>query len=359
MVRVLWVSSETPDRNGQGGQRRQFHQIRELTARGHDITVLVPRSAQNAATLREVATVRRMRFALLGVALAPLFRRASALVRSPQWDAIVLSHVESAWLIPRGVQAPVLLDVHNVLSYWHSTHGRDLEAAAARSAEAEALTIATGVMTCSATELRRLAQVHPDVLAGREAFVAPLGIDPDEWPAVDYRRDSPRVAMFGSWDWAPNAAGLEWFGSYVWPTVRRHLPDAEAHVAGSGVDPAMLPDGMQFVGRVPDLAGFTASATVVAVPVRDGVGASVKFAESLATGAAVIATTDGANAFDSPPAVVSDSADAWAEWIVQKLEHRGQERAPHPARAVALQEFTWSGSVAPIDAWLRSHSRDG
>lgn len=358
MVRVLWVSAETPDRNGQGGQRRQFHQIRELAALGHDITVLVPRSAQDATTVREVATIRRMRFAIFGIPLAPLFRRANAVVRNRRWDAIVLSHVESAWLIPQRPDAPVLLDVHNVLSYWHSTHGRNLEASAAESAEAEALMLASGVMTCSETELRRLAHIHSDTLDGREAFVAPLGIDPDEWPTVDYRRDSPLVAMFGSWDWAPNAAGLEWFASVVWPEVRRRVSDAEAHVAGSGADPATLPDGMSFVGRVPDLAAFTSSATVVAVPVRDGVGASVKFAESLATGAAVIATTDGANAFDSPPAFVSDSVNAWVEWIVQRLEDRGREPAPHPSRSVALQKLTWSDSVRPIDAWLNSHSRD-
>ena len=33
-ARVLWLSNETPDRHGQGGQRRQYFQIAALVAAG-------------------------------------------------------------------------------------------------------------------------------------------------------------------------------------------------------------------------------------------------------------------------------------------------------------------------------------
>ena len=64
VVRVLWLSTETPARDGQGGQRRQYHQIRALQDRGHDITVLVPKSDQGDASIRSIAPVLRPRVTL-------------------------------------------------------------------------------------------------------------------------------------------------------------------------------------------------------------------------------------------------------------------------------------------------------
>ncbi len=356
MARVLWVSTETPSRDGQGGQRRQFHQIKALVARGHAVTVLVPTTGQSDASIRTVVPVIRPRVTVFGRPRRRLVLRARRTIGEPRWDAVVVSHHESSWLLPESLDTPVLLDMHNVMSHWHAVGGRSDAAEEERVTESRAVRSADGVMTCSDVETRRLLGVHPE--AAGKAFTAPLGVDPDEWPDRGFSRDEPRVALFGSWSWHPNRVGLEWFAARVWPLVERRLPGAVALVAGTGVDDTSTwPPSMRFVGRVEDLAGFTASAAVVAVPVRDGVGASVKFAEALATGAAVIATPDGANAFDEPPAFVSDEAGTWADWIVARLRRRGREPAPSPSRAIALSTMTWDAAAAPIDEWLRSHAR--
>lgn len=352
MARVLWVSMETPSREGQGGQRRQFHQINALRERGHDITVLIPASVQSDASIRTIVPVIRPRLHVLGRPSRRRRDRMHRTIRSPRWDAIVLSHHESAWLVPTHLRTPLLVDVHNVMSHWHGRAGRAEEAELSRAAEAHALELADAVMTCSELETRRLVEVHPAMAA--RAFSAPLGIDPAEWPDREFSRSEARVALFGTWSWHPNRLGLEWFVREVWPLVTARVPDARGLVAGTGVDDASAwPPGIDFVGRVADLAGFTASAAVAAVPVRDGVGASVKFAEALATGASVIATVDGANAFDDPPAFVSDDARAWADWIADRLDRRTVEPTPSAARAIALRRMTWDAAVAPIDAWLR------
>jgi glycosyltransferase involved in cell wall biosynthesis len=352
----LWVSSETPDQDGQGGQRRQFHQINALLARGHEITVLVPASLQNDRSVRRIAPVIRPRLHLRGRFGRLLIGRAHRVIAAREWDAIIVSHRESWWLMPERTtgSAPVLLDMHNVMSYWHRAAGRNADASEALAQEAVAVRDATVVSTCSETECRRLAEMHPKVAAGK-TFVAPLGIEPLEWPEQDFERTEPTVALFGSWAWRPNSLGLAWFLKEVWPLVRAGLPDAVAFVAGSGIDQTDdWPDGAQFIGRVSDLAAFTASASVVAVPVLEGVGASVKFAEALATGASVVATPDGANAFDEPPAFVSADPEQWATWILDRLRHRSDEEVPAPSRAVALRELTWDAAVAPIHEWLTS-----
>lgn len=354
MARVLWVSSETPDRNGQGGQRRQFHQIRALLDRGHEITVLVPASVQDDSSLRQIVFVHRPRLHIRGRFRRLLIGRAHRLIADPQWDAIIVSHHESWWIMPERTPrlAPVLLDVHNVLSHWHQAAGREEDSRVALAQEASAVEDATVVTTCSIIECGRLKQMH--VVARDKTFAAPLGVDPKEWPDANFVRTKPIVVLFGTWGWRPNSLGLQWFLEGVWPRVRAALPDAVALVAGSGVENTeSWPDGARFVGRVPDISAFTASATVVAVPVLEGVGASVKFAEALATGAAVVATPDGANGFVRPPAFVSDDPGAWAEWIVDRVRHRAEEAAPAASRAIALRDMTWDAAVAPVHEWLR------
>ncbi|GAB3800224.1 hypothetical protein GCM10028798_14420 [Humibacter antri] len=325
-------------------------------ARGHDVTVLVPTAGQNDASIRTIVPVLRPRLGLFGHLSQHLVRRMRRTIGAPEWDAVVVSHHESFWLLPDQVGAPVLLDIHNVMSHWHHAAGRTALAAQARGMEVHAIRAADGVMTCSAVETRRLIGAHPE--ASGKVFTAPLGVDPAEWPDTGFPRNSATVVLFGSWSWHPNRLGLDWFVREVWPQVADRLPDAVALVAGSGVDDtSWWPSGIRFVGRVPDLSAFTSAASVVAVPVKDGVGASVKFAEALASGGAVVATDDAASAFDAPPAFVSDDEREWADWIVERLRQRSSEPAPSPARAIALSQLTWDAAAQPIDDWLRTHAR--
>lgn len=357
VARVLWVSAETPDREGQGGQRRQYHQIKSLVSRGHEITVVVPQSPQHDRAVKQLVPVRRPRISIRGKVIGAQYRRMQRLIASPDWDAVVVAHGESWWLMPPpgDMHAPVLLDLHNVLSSWHLAAGRDELARAALKEEVDAISGAHAVTTCSDVELQRLLQLHP--WSAEKAFVAPLGIDPAEWPNVGFERSRPLVALFGSWSWRPNELGLNWFLQSVWPLVRDRLPDASVVVAGTGItDATAWPSGAEYVGRVADLASFAASAVVVAVPVWEGVGASVKFAEALASGASVIATPDGSNAFGSTPAFVASEPGEWADWIVKRLVFRAEEPAPADARSYALRELTWDRGVEPIDRWLRAQS---
>lgn len=353
MARVLWLSLETPDKHGSGGQRRQYHQVRALRELGHELTVLVPRSAQDDSSIRDVCPVLRPRIAVRGRRLYPAIERMHRVIADRWWDAIIVVHDDSASLLPRrrALHAPVLLDMQNVMSEWHLRTGKVEEFRSASARETYAISRAHAVSTCSVAECERLVAIHPEAV-GR-SFPALLGVDPAEWPEVTFERAEPLVALFGTWSWDPNAAGLAWFCSDVWPTVRDILPSARALVAGSGVTAGLLPDGMEFAGRVPDLSAFAARATVVAVPVVDGVGASVKFAEALATGAYVVATPDGASAFEDSPAFVSSDPEQWAHWIIKRLINRQRERVPSTGRTFALQELTWDRAVLPIDGWLQ------
>lgn len=355
MASLLWVSAETPDRYGQGGQRRQYHQIRALTQLGHSVRVLALASAQSASSVKEVCEVRRARVAIKRIYLPALERRLHKQINNDQSDVLIVSHIESCSMLPDDLRAdrPSLLDVHNVTSDWFMRRGLREQAEVALVKERHALERFTVASTCSELETERLIYRHPAV-KGR-VFAAPLGVDPDEWPDIPRSRQDAIVALFGSWDWLPNELGLHWFVQEVWPLVVEACPQARALVAGSGVaTQANWPASVTYVGRVSSLAEFTAQATVVAVPVLMGVGASVKFAEALASGASVVATSDGASAFPTSPAFISDDAESWAQWIIDRLIRRGQEEVPAPTREYALRDLNWASAVRPINAWLQS-----
>ncbi|WP_162259141.1 glycosyltransferase family 4 protein [Oerskovia sp. Root22] len=355
---VLWLSNETPDRDGQGGQRRQYFQIRALVRAGWSVHVLTLAGDQDDTTLREIATVERFApFLHKRLPHPTRYFLARRRARSGRYDHVIVAHLES-WALLRGagrrLGVPILVDVHNVMSPWLSRYGRTREAATFRRIEDRVLRDASAVSVCSPAELDRL----PDGGTARR-IVAPHGIDESEWPPPPAAVPGPVVGMFGNWSWTPNTAGIAWFAKDVWPRVREAVPDAEWHVAGSGT-PARFAEieGFRGLGRVPALTDLTAVSRVVGVPVRAGVGAPVKFGEALATGRPVIATTDGASAHPGSPARVTNDTDEWVAWLVERL-------GPDPALADdegrrtyrwAMDQLPWERTTAPIVAWLSENS---
>ena len=131
----------------------------------------------------------------------------------------------------------------------------------------------------------------------------------------------PVVKLFGNWGWAASAAGLRWFLDEVWPGLDHSLGWA-CQIAGSGVAQP-LPAGVRAVGRVRSVSEFLSHATAVVVPVRSGVGAPLKYAEALASGAPV------------------------------RARPADYERAGRHARAQVLEELSWAEVSRPLLRWVK------
>jgi glycosyltransferase involved in cell wall biosynthesis len=363
-ARVLWVSNETPDVAGQGGQRRQYFQIRELVAAGIQVELITLPGAQDDASIRALVGVRRVgRHTRSGL---PDLRGRAAVSRAIRWgafDVIVVAHLESwpfveRWAPTRTVRTGtrLLVDLHNVLSAWAGATGNLDRAAAYASTESLVLRTADAVSVCSPAEERRL---PPGGTA--ERLVAMHGIEPAEWPEPGTPGGRPTVGAVGNWNWPPNAAGIEWFVHEVWRSVRERVPDAEFVVAGEGLaEPVASVAGVRYLGRVPDRMTVVAASDVMAVPVVSGVGAPVKFGEALVSGRAVIATADGASAHPGAPAFASDDPAEWVERLSSWLTDRdAAASAGRTARAFALERLTWAQTTRPLVDWIRGADQAG
>jgi glycosyltransferase involved in cell wall biosynthesis len=349
--RILWLSNETPDVAGQGGQRRQYFHVAALAEAGHRVTVASLDGPQSHASVAELAHVVRLPSRHRRLLPGRRGDSATDALFSGSHDRVVLAHTES-WPTWRdklaAVRAPLLVDMHNVLSAWHRRQGRSGEATRWARVEAEIARRADAVAVCSERE-RAALESHPP-----PTLVLEHGISPREWTHAPTPGAEPVVKLFGNWDWAPNRAGLTWFLEQVWPRVRTEV-SIRCEVAGDGTDGLPGPDGLTFTGRVESVPQFLSGAWVVAVPVLDGVGAPVKYAESLAAGVPVIATESAVPGHRDWPGLVSDDADTWVSWIRQvaadPLPHRG--RAQEVATRVRTQ-LSWTRASAPLAGWIEN-----
>ena len=351
---LLWLSNETPAADGGGGQRRQYHQIAALVHAGIDVTVASIAGPQDDASLRSLVTVCR-------VDLQGRLRNrraVSGLVKAVCPSRAVIAHGESIGNFAAGLEragVPFLVDFHNVYSRWHESLGEEGEAREWRSCELAALEVAVTATACSPEEaeaLRTLGSSTPIV-------VAPHGVEPTEWPAGKIATArQPIVAMFGSWNHRPNRIAVQWFADYVWPAVRSEVPDARLQLLGPHHPPISVTSvaGIHVVGRVPSLAEALGQASVVIVPIREGVGTRVKFVESLASGPAVVATTAGAEGFEADGAFLrADDADSFATACVELLRDDSKALAlGRRGRELALSRYSWSNVSEPLLSFVLS-----
>jgi polysaccharide biosynthesis protein PslH len=350
---LLWLSSETPDVNGGGGQRRQYHQIATLVHNGITVVVATVAGPQDDTSVRRLAPVYRFE----ARRIRRRKRDLETVIKNTAPSRALVAHVESVrQVLPELERArvPFLVDFHNVLSRWHVSVGEERVAARWRDLERNALATAGLATTCSVEEREALVGLGTDTAVD----VSPHGVDPQEWPSSYLRqRREPAIALFGSWDHGPNRSAVEWLGDNVWPLVRATLPNARLLLLGPGRPPASLlaQSGVEAHGRIASLAEALGRVRVAVIPIRRGMGARMKFVESLASGAAVVSTSEGAEGFDADGAFVrADDADAFAHACIQLL--RDDERAMElgrRGRELALTRLTWDRTSAPIVSWAK------
>jgi glycosyltransferase involved in cell wall biosynthesis len=348
---LLWLSAETPDVYGGGGQRRQYHQIAALVRSGVRVAVATVKGPQDDTSIRQLVPVYRFE--------AQRFRRRNPglekVIENIAPNRAVVAHVESLRQVHaelRRARVPFLVDFHNVLSRWHSSLGKDRAAATWRKRERKALVAAEWATACSSEEREILMALGTNTTVEE----CPHGVDPREWSPSHLReRREQSIAVFGSWDHGPNRIALEWFGDDVWPLVRAAVPTASLKLVGPGRPPENLvaQSRVETLGRVASLAELLGRILIAAVPIRRGMGARMKFVESLASGAAIVSTSQGAEGFDVDGAFVrADNAEVFSQACIELL--RDPDRAAElgrRGREVALTRLTWDRTSAPLVRW--------
>tara|TARA_R110002020_G_scaffold47500_3_gene135060 strand:+ start:1726 stop:2895 length:1170 start_codon:yes stop_codon:yes gene_type:complete len=146
--------------------------------------------------------------------------------------------------------------------------------------------------------------------------VLPLvtSVTPPEGPAE--RAPLYDAGMIGSWTWAANRAGLDWFLAEVAPLLPADFRIGIAGGTGGSAPPA--PANVDFLGRVDDARDFVRSCRVIPLISRTGTGVQLKTIETFEMGLPSVATANALRGIARPPAncVSAEEPAAFAAALV-------------------------------------------
>jgi Glycosyl transferases group 1 len=136
---------------------------------------------------------------------------------------------------------------------------------------------------------------------GARSLSLPL-VTPSAGSASGPRAPAFDTGMIGTWTWAPNRIGLEWFLQKVVPQLH---PDVTVAIAGK--TPKGFPNRdprVTFLGRVIDAKDFMRQCRVIALTARAGTGVQLKTIETFELGLPAVATASSLRGIADIPANV-------------------------------------------------------
>lgn len=183
--------------------------------------------------------------------------------------------------------------------------------------ERSAVRLATKTFVCSEIDATRIKKL------GGNSVVIPNSVPiPDFYPASE----SNNILFVGTFNYQPNVSGIEFMLDKVWPLIIKTIPEARLKICGTSPEKIRHyqcpPDGVTFLGFVPDLSIAYRDARSVVCPILSGGGTRVKIIEAAAHGRAVVSTTIGAEGLDlshGEEILIADTPEEFAEECIKLL----------------------------------------
>jgi polysaccharide biosynthesis protein PslH len=378
-MKILLLCSKFPYPTRDGGTVAMFNMIRAFAREGHDVTVLAMNTAKHYTNLRDLpAEVLRMaHFHAADVdtrirpvdALANLifsrqsyhvlrftsggFREELERVLKGDGKPFDLVQLETVYMTPyvdtiRELSPDTLIALrsHNVeheiwerraatatrpwLKYYFEITAeriRKYESWHIRNTTYDAIVPITDRDSAQYEEIwKTYNKTDPMPIP---LHVANAGIDLETVQALDGPVEIPSPFYLGALDWHPNAYGLDWFLTHVWPKVHSRYPNVRFYVAGRGMPQEMQSrsqPNVTMLGEVKDAYAFMRSKSIMVVPIFTGSGMRVKIIEGMALGKAIVATTmaaEGLKVRHGNHLMIADSPGDFLDCISVLIENRG------------------------------------
>ena len=386
-MRILFIATKAPFPKSDGGRLLMWNTLRELFARGHQVTFVAPDlGATRQGAVDQIAQFCRPRLVpcrpgrLLPSAIrAQLTRQPLSVLRHThkalqqvireeldqhEYDIIHAEQVQSIFNVPSGAgRPPIILRAQNVESrLWRMVGGvrprfgwiARGEARKMAAAEARAVRLASTTVALTHRDGEGLA-------GGRGMRASRIHIIPPPFPSdlptgSEELPGAPPLLLLGG-GWLPNRDSISWFFDSIWDDVRRENPKAHAHVFG--VDAGPSTPGTSWHPSPSDSRHIFCSGTILVVPLRIASGIRMKIIESWARGIPVVATPEavrGLEAGDGHELLLARDGHEFANAIRRLNEEAGLRKQlteagrkmvatrHDPARIVTLLEETYQAA---------------
>jgi len=360
-LRVLQICFRVPYPPDDGGAIAMYGITRNLSLKGHEVTVLAvntPKHFQQVDVLGGIArlipvfidtTINRKK-ALLNLFkpipyIAERFisddfeKQLEMLLREEQFDVVHFEGTYVAWYVDsvrKWTNIPVVLRSHNLEHMiWQ------------RLSENEPNVLKRLYFRRMARELKlfertyyakfdAIAAITPeDALRIKQMGVSvpchfiPAGVDLDRFVLrPDIKPLKNTCFILSALEWLPNQEALMWFLENVWPEASAVLPHLELHVAGKGTPDYIKELNIKNVfihGYVDDASVFIQQYDLMLVPLLSGGGMRLKIVEGMALEKCIFASSVGAEGIDCSDGkniVICDDAERWVEKIKDYFRNR-------------------------------------
>lgn len=356
-MRILFVTPYVPSRV----RIRPYAFIRELAARGHEITlVCLVQPSWEAEYLREVAAfcqavhpvfldgansvVRALASLPTRVPLSVAYCGSSQfrdllvyLDRDGEFDAI---HTEFIRAAPATLQLRSSPKIYDAVDSLALAYRRSLVAAHVstkqrlvgllewlkiRKYERSVLKHFDHLLVSSPVDRDALEEAS-DPSTHSPLTVIPNGVDLDYFHYSDEPRDAKTVMFLGKMSYYVNVSSVLWFYRQVLPLVWREQPDVRFQIVGrepvASIQDLAADPRIDVTGTVPDVRPYLGKASLSVVPMVSGAGIQNKMLESMAVGTPCVATTLATQALSAKPGrdmLVSDAPQGFAHAVLELL----------------------------------------
>ena len=376
-MRIILVMIEPPLPFGNAAARWFYVLLKELVARGHDVTSFAACSKET-----EIAEAHKLFPApdydlrcypfpkregvgnKLETILRPYSYMFSKELRSDLdatlaegYDVLHLEQLWAGWLaIDRPEKAVV--NVHHLIMIDQEfltpkTLRQRMERYLVFKAEKALIRKLRHFRSCSPRLVPVMKKFNP---TGRYVTV-PVGIDPGQYPYIpdDKRSAAPVVSVIGNMTWYPSSSAAIRLLTKLWPEIKRRVPEARAQIVGWSARSTLmefldLPD-VTIVENVPDMQPYFERTSVLCYPPTRGSGMKIKILESLGYGIPVVTTSEGSEglpAIDGVHMGIAEDDAGLIDRVVELLLDPAEQNRQRAAGRELLEDHC--GPKTTVDA---------
>ena len=174
-------------------------------------------------------------------------------------------------------------------------------------------------------------------------------------------RKTPVLVFTGMMDYFANIDGVKWFTEKIFPIIRSSIEGTRFYIVGNRptkkVKNLAKHAGVTVTGYVEDIGEYYRMADTCVVPLRIARGLQNKVLEAMATGNAVVATSNASEGIvcqNNVDIVIADDEKTFADEVINLLKNDSRKKELG-AKAVEniRQNYSWEKNLKALDELLQ------